>query len=429
MENGLVIDAATLVEQKNREVAWLLDGVIPAGGLVLLAGETSSGKGFLGLELALGVASRGRAWELACGVRGKVRYLCADADGGELARRVGRLCRGYGIEVPKTLEFDFGRHVFDDTHVDTLEKIIGQEGYQLVIVDPLSRYLPWMNDNSMRSVGVGLQAMRELAKKTGATVVMLQGFNKLPKRPLSKWGEPITDGTERVRGSTELVASCDTTLLVTRGRTRNMIELVKNRQGRTRWISYFSVVDGPSTPYLTGGPEEGNGPSPDTCLPPRGVGAGLHIVFEKAKGSEIRPPVTLAELVERRIKKVMRRRPEREFARTELIEETEKLVGKVGKRACAEAFALLGKDSEVKVDRGEKNRKTYRLAEPVKAFFDMIAEEEGELAALDLVGKKVAVEAPIRLLEKQMAEMEESKKEGGALEALIKRIVEEGAPK
>jgi hypothetical protein len=401
--------------------------VIPAGGLVLLAGETSSGKGFLGLELALGVASRGRAWELACGVRGKVRYLCADADEGELARRVGRLCRGYGIEVPKTLLFDFGRHVFDDTHVDTLEKIIGQEGYRLVIVDPLSRYLPWMNDNSMRSVGMGLQAMRELAKKTGVTVVMLQGFNKLPKRSLGKWGEPTTDGTERVRGSTELVASCDTTLLVTRGRTRNVIELVKNRQGRTRWMSYFSVVDGPMAPDPTGEPEEGN----ETGFDPTGgqsvVGAGLHIVFETAKGSEIKPPVTLAELVERRFKKVMRRQPEREFARMEVIEETEKLMGKVGKRAYAEAFALLGKDSEVKVERAEENRKTYRIAVPAMVTYDAMAEEEGQLAALDLLGKKVAAEAPLLLLEKRLEELKESKKEGGVLGALLKRIAEDGA--
>ena len=43
----------------------------------------------------------------------------------------------------------------------------------------------------------------------------------------------------------------------------------------------------------------------------------------------------------------MRGQAERRFGWAELVAETEKLVGKVGKRAFAEAFALLGKDSEV----------------------------------------------------------------------------------
>jgi hypothetical protein len=286
----------------------------------------------------------------------------------------------------------------------------------------------------MRSVGIGLQAMREVAKKTGATIVMLQAFNKTRKRPLGKWGEPTSEGTERVRGSTELVASCDTALLVTRGTTRNVIELVKNRQGRTKWSSYFSVVDGPTAPRSDPDPVDGAGlvlPKPHRGgrRSRRAGGASLHIVFEPLKGSEVRAPVTLAELIERRFKRVMRGQARRGFARHELIEETEKLVGKAGKRAYAEGFALLGKDSEVKVEKGEQNRKTYRLADPAKALFDMLAEEQGEMAALDLFGKKLAVDASLMLLEKQFSAMEESKNEGGALEALIKKIAEDGASK
>lgn len=83
----------------------------------------------------------------------------------------------------------------------------------------------------------------------------------------------------------------------------------------------------------------------------------LYIVFEKLKPVEVKPPDMLAELVERHFKKVMRREPERQFTRAELIHETEKLIGKVGKRSLAHAFALLGKDEAVKVELGEQNRK------------------------------------------------------------------------
>jgi len=405
MGNELLIDAATLVAQKGREARWLLEGVIQAGGLVLLAGETSSGKSFLALELALRVAARGSAWGLRCGVMGKVRYLCTDADEAELARRVGGLCKGLAMEVPKELAFDFGRHVFDDEQAGGLEKMIRQEEYKLVIVDPLNRYLPSMNDSSMRSVGIGLQAMREVAKRTGVTIVMVQGFNKLRQKPLGKWGEPTTDGTERVRGSTELVASCDAALLVRRGATRNVIELVKNRQGRMQWAMHFSLVDG-----LKGSD-----------------GSSLCLVFEALKQSEVKAPETLAELVERRIKRVMRGQAERRFGRAELVAETEKLLGKVGKRAFAEAFALLGKDSEVLVERGEQNFKIYRLAEPAKAFFNTVAEEQGNLSALDLVGKNLSVKASIMMLEKKLDDQKAAKEGKGVVEEILERLKESGS--
>ncbi|MGB4594459.1 MAG: hypothetical protein WBI14_00950 [Anaerolineaceae bacterium] len=148
----------------------------------------------------------------------------------------------------------------------------------------------------------------------------------------------------------------------------------------------------------------------------------LYIVFEKLKPVEVKPPDMLAELVERHFKKVMRREPERQFTRAELIHETEKLIGKVGKRSLAHAFALLGKDEAVKVELGEQNRKLYGLAMPVKAFYDSILEEEGELAAVDMLSKKLSVDAPLLLLEEQFERRDERKKSTSKLDEIIKKL-------
>jgi hypothetical protein len=43
-----------------------------------------------------------------------------------MARRVGCLCWSYGVEAPKMLDFDFGRHIFDDSNGTSLEKLIRQ---------------------------------------------------------------------------------------------------------------------------------------------------------------------------------------------------------------------------------------------------------------------------------------------------------------
>ena len=153
-----VINAAELVSWQWRPHTWLLWQMVPQGGVTLLAGETASGKSFLGLDLALGMASgRGRAWDMglgsgnrdqgsgnsSCGrvldppnqydshltrngtpspgqsripyedpsqaqddtqraewsvpipYEARVRYFCSDADPNLIAERVLKLCRGY----------------------------------------------------------------------------------------------------------------------------------------------------------------------------------------------------------------------------------------------------------------------------------------------------------------------------------------------
>lgn len=137
---------------------------------------------------------------------------------------------------------------------------------------------------------------------------------------------------------------------------------------------------------------------------------------------EVKPPDTLAELVERRFKKVMRREPKRQYSRAELIAETEKMVGEVGKRSLAKAFALLGRDADVRVALGEQNRKLYGLAMPVKAFYDSILEEQGQLAAVDMLSKKLAVDAPLLLLEEQFEKRDENKKRMSVLDEVIRKF-------
>ena len=63
-----VISAAELVRLQWRPHGWLLWQMVPQGGITLLAGETASGKSFLGLDLALGMVSgRGKAWDMELG--------------------------------------------------------------------------------------------------------------------------------------------------------------------------------------------------------------------------------------------------------------------------------------------------------------------------------------------------------------------------
>jgi len=271
-----VISAAELVRLGWRPHGWLLWQMVPQGGITLLAGETASGKSFLGLDLALGMASgRGRAWDMKIGeeigdrknsdfpmsyqlppisyqlspisCEARVRYFCADADPNLIAERVLRLCRGYpngkkgmGIEVPDALDLDFTAHKFGETiSFNWLQKEVLRRGYHLLIFDGLAQYLPGMADGSAPAVSTFLRGLRQLTSQTGVSVVLLHQFNKRQAARLDKWGIPTSQGEERVRGSSELLAGVDSVLLLSRpeamklgGMGRAVLKVVKNRLGQ-----------------------------------------------------------------------------------------------------------------------------------------------------------------------------------------------------
>ena len=102
--------------------------------------------------------------------------------------------------------------------------------------------------------------------------------------------------------------------------------------------------------------------------------------------------------------------------------ETEKLLGKVGKRAFAEAFVLLGKDREVLVERGEQNFQIYRLAQPGQAYYDSVAEEGGSLAAIDMTSKFLTVKAQMMMIDKQLEDQKAAKEGKGTVAEILERL-------
>jgi len=431
-----VISAAELVRWRWRPHSWLLWQMVPQGGITLLAGETASGKSFLGLDMALGMASgRGRAWDMeiadsswliadrgktadssllsiittpsgegdwGVGIENnnsslianrkslqgkqetlsaslpvqagnseekdfpishqlstmscKVRYFCGDADPNLVAERVLRLCRGYpngkkgmGIDVPDALDLDFTAHEFSDPESFIwLKKEVLRQGYQLLIFDGLAQYLPGMADGSASTVGAFLRGLRQLTSQTGVSVVLIHQFNKRQAARLDKWGLPTSQGEERVRGSSELLAGVDSVLLLSPpeamklgGMGRTALEVVKNRLGQAGARLQFTIVDGEPT-------------NAD------GVGvlrSSLHLVFERL-GAQAQPkPRRLADAALDEMMRILMTEDERKFDRAELTKALQERMNLPGSRTLGEAFGILGKDERVRVEKKEKGRR------------------------------------------------------------------------
>ena len=536
-----LISAAELVRLRWRPHGWLLWQMIPQGGITLLAGETSSGKTLLGLDLALGLASgRGRAWDMeireqVTGSREQVtgnwdqdtdnsgqvtgnwdqdtdnseqvtgnreqdtkpmngerlsppslmdshenrgtiadsswlianreqvtgnwdqdtdnsgqvtgnrdqdikltrewtatgpspahissrakdlpgflpsdpcpllpdpcpppvRYFCADADPNLMAERMLRLCRGYpngkkglGIEVPRELDLDFSPHQFSDPQsFGWLQKEVIRQGYHLLIFDGLSQYLPGMADGSARTVGAFLQGLRQLASQTGVTILLIHQFNKRQAARIDKWGLPTSQGEERVRGSSELLAGVDSVLLLSRpeaiklgGMGRALLKVVKNRLGQAGARLQFTIVDGENS---------------------------LHLLFERL-GQQAQPkPRRLVDAALDEMMRILMEQDQRKFNRAELTKLLQQRMNLPSTRSLTEAFRILGKEPRVRVERDQTGKKCYTWANPGTGAMEKIVYGLPPAMALDLASSYLLSKARLNQVDQQWEKLQKKNK-------------------
>lgn len=149
------------------------------------------------------------------------------------------LCEGYGIQPSDNLHFDFNLHDFSEPlESEKLKQRIKEQGYNLVIIDVLARYLPGLDENMVSSVGPVLTRLRQITDGTDATLLLIHHFNKGGLR-----NQAISQGM-RIRGSSDIFTAVDTALtLVTKGSTRVLLP-VKNRMGQVAEPLSFMLVKG-----------------------------------------------------------------------------------------------------------------------------------------------------------------------------------------
>jgi len=323
----------------------------------------------------------------------RVRYFCADADPNLMAERMLRLCRGYpngkkgmGIEVPRQLDLDFSPHQFSDPEsFGWLQKEVIRKGYHLLIFDGLSQYLPGMADGSARTVGAFLQGLRQLASQTGVTIVLIHQFNKRQAARIDKWGLPTSQGEERVRGSSELLAGVDSVLLLSRpeaiklgGMGRALLKVVKNRLGQAGARLQFTIVDGENS---------------------------LHLLFERL-GQQAQPkPRRLVDAALDEMMRILMEQDQRKFNRAELTKLLQQRMNLPSTRSLTEAFRILGKEPRVRVERDQTGKKCYTWANPGTGAMEKIVYGLPPAMALDLASSYLLSKARLKQVDQQMEKL------------------------
>lgn len=175
---------------------WLVQGVIPADGLVALYGASGSGKSFLVLDMGCAIAGGDSPWFGRRIAQAPVTYVCLEGEAG-MSKRVKAWCSYHEKQFPAALRFIAQPFDLLSDDVSELAKAVtavrGEGG--LVIIDTLNRAAPGADENSSIDMGNIIAAAKKLQGLVGGVILLVHHTGK--------------DVTRGLRGHSSLYAALD----------------------------------------------------------------------------------------------------------------------------------------------------------------------------------------------------------------------------
>lgn len=199
--------------------AWIVKGVIPKAELVVLFGESGSGKSFVALDIAAAIA-RGLDWRGHRTRPGRVVYIAAEGAGGFRNRMVA-YCIHNGLEV--TALDDIGvihaapNFLQKADAVDVAKAIKASGPTDIVVVDTFAQVTPGANENAAEDMGKALAHCRGIHRATGAVVLLVHHSGK--------------DSSKGARGWSGIRGAADAQIEVVRTPGGRMLRLDKMKDG------------------------------------------------------------------------------------------------------------------------------------------------------------------------------------------------------
>lgn len=186
-----------LEEDDNDELEYVIEGLLPLGGTAILAGRPKGGKSTLALNLALAVA-RGEPFMGRATRPGSTLYVALEGARGGWKRELSRM----GASADDDFSICIDRA--PDDAVAWLRNEVELRKPRLVVIDTMQRLLRVKDGNDYAMGSNATDAVIELARQTGAALLLLHHSGK-------RHYEEIAD---EVLGSTAWAAAVDTVLVL-----------------------------------------------------------------------------------------------------------------------------------------------------------------------------------------------------------------------
>lgn len=176
-----VVDVSELQDKTLPPMKWLIDDLLPVGGVVMLSAKPKMGKSFLAIQLALSVASGGEFLGFQA-QKHEVLYIDLETSQRSMKNRISMMT----TDAPKGLHLMTPQEVFEfgnigngfESQVDYF--LESHKGVKLVIVDTygLIQGARTAAQNIYRQEYSEISHLNSWARKKGFTLVLIHHQNK-----------------------------------------------------------------------------------------------------------------------------------------------------------------------------------------------------------------------------------------------------------
>ncbi len=225
-----------LLNEPPEEIDWIVDGLLPSGGLSILVAKPKVGKSTLARQLALSVA-RGEPFLGRDTAKGPVLYVSLEEKRSEVQKHFQLLgadkTEDLGVYVGPVPQ---GAHAWLTAEIEKVRPV-------LVIIDTLIRFINVSQINDYAEVTKALDPLLNLARKHNAHLMCLHHARKMG-------GE----GADVTLGSSGIFGTVDTAIILNRTDSRRTIE-TQQRYGQDL-ESTVLIFDADSRCVALGGTKE-----------------------------------------------------------------------------------------------------------------------------------------------------------------------------
>lgn len=209
---------------------WLIKYVVPAEPLVVMFGESGSGKSFMALDMAFHIA-QGIPWRGKKVRQGPVVYIAAEGAGG-IRKRLLAYALHHGLnlaDIPIYVIDAAPNFMLKQDALDVCASVLSLNlgSIALVVVDTFAQVMPGANENSGEDVGLALRHAKGINRSLKATVMLVHHAGK--------------DTTKGARGWSGLRAAADGELEIARSGNARALRLSKSKDGEDNTIFGFAL--------------------------------------------------------------------------------------------------------------------------------------------------------------------------------------------
>jgi len=185
-------------------VLWIVESVVPGGGLSFLFGKPGTGKSFVAFELARCVATGEPFLGQFKTTSGPTLYFNLEMPPSQFQHRLRLLEQHHPVGEAALHIVDQPLHLNDPAYFARFKALCESIAPALVVIDPLIRALPGVDENEATAVNQALTPACDLARE--------MGFALLVVHHATKGGERA--GLDSLAGTRDFAARADVALLV-----------------------------------------------------------------------------------------------------------------------------------------------------------------------------------------------------------------------